>query len=426
MQEGAKRMLRGEGKVLLAVFFVLLFLTPPVSARYTADFFAVDFEPKVVQPGESYTLNVTLKNLGSRQALYVRVEFNPNGTSPIYAIGPMKLQVSAPSPAEEPAPFSYVAKEGDSYRTVTETYFGIIRQEEEIRLSYPIYVQRNTSEGVYPTPLRFLWSEETVFERGEDSVYLNFFVEQPDPALEVEKEVPTFVRSEETFEVDLEIVNTGRTALKNLDVNVSSTNFSAIQSLTPNNFHFEDIAPRRSLPLSLTFITNKNTPTGLYAIPVTLTYESYGGFRKEQTEILSIMVRGFATLDVGAVSTDPIRVEAGKPFTLTVRIENVEEAKAKAVKAWIDLPFLGNHEAFIGELKRDDDAPAIFLLEAGEAGVYPYNLTLSYLDDTGTHQRSESMTLVVYPPRNRSPLFLLFLGAAGGGALLLYWRRKKP
>ena len=123
------------------------------------------------------------------------------------------------------------------------------------------------------------------------------------------------------------------------------------------------------------------------------------------------------------MSTDPTWVVSGESFTLNIKVENVEFEKAKAVKVFIDLPFTGNREAFIGELKRDDDAPAIFVLRAGDPGEYRYKARIEYLDDTGRQALEENLVLIVYPGRGGpSPLLL-----AGLGALILIgyllWRR---
>lgn len=394
--------------ILLAI--LLLAAVPPAHANLP-DFYVMDYNPKIVEPGETYNLTIVLKNLGTRRASYVKVDLNFNETSPIYPLGGMKAYVGDPKPARES---TLVAGEG---------YFGIIHQGDEVHISFPIYVKRNTSEGAYSTELTFRWFQETEFEKGYQGVTLVMYVKKVDPALEMEKALPAYVKPERDFPVGIKLLNTGNVGLKNLDVNVSTGNASTLQSKTPNNFHFEGLMPGESLPLNLTFITNKNTPTGIYTIPINLRFESYGGFIKEQTETLPIMVRGFATIDIGGVGTDPIRVVSGESFTLNIKVENVEFEKAKAVKVFIDLPFTGNREAFIGELKRDDDAPAIFVLKAGEPGEYRYKVRIEYLDDTGRQALEENLILVVYPGRGGlSPLaigglvFFLLVG-------YLLWRR---
>lgn len=394
--------------ILLAV--LLLAAIPPVHANLP-DFYVMDYSPKVVEPGGTYNLTITLKNLGVRRASYVKVDLNSNETSPIYPLGGMKIFVGDPKPARES---TMVAGEG---------YFGIVHQGEAINITFPIWVERNTSEGAYPTPLNFRWFLETEFEKGGQDVSLVMYVKKSDPAVEMEKALPAYVKPERDFPVGVKLVNTGNVGLKNLDVNVSTSNASTLQSKTPNNFHFEGLMPGESIPMNLTFIINKNTPTGIYPIPINLRFESYSGFVKEQTETLPIMVRGFATIDIGGVSTDPIRIVSGESFTLDIKVENVEFEKAKAVKVSIDLPFTGNREAFIGELKRDDDAPAIFILRAGDPGEYKYKVRIEYLDDTGRQALEENLVLVVYPGRGGpGPLTI-----GGLGVLLLIgyllWRR---
>jgi hypothetical protein len=92
------------------------------------------------------------------------------------------------------------------------------------------------------------------------------------------------------------------------------------------------------------------------------------------------------------------------------------------VAANVDLPMTGTKEAFIGKIKPGNDAPAIFMLDGGEGGTYPYTVTITYTDDTGTHTVTRPLTLRISPADGSGillPLGVLFL--LGGFIGYRYW-----
>jgi uncharacterized membrane protein len=107
------------------------------------------------------------------------------------------------------------------------------------------------------------------------------------------------------------------------------------------------------------------------------------------------MMKGVAELGFVSVDTNPPRLLENTPFDLTVRIENTGTGEAKQVSAKVDLPTEGTKESFIGKIQPGNDAPALFLLEGAKSGNYPYNLTITYTDDMGTHTQTRQMNLRV-------------------------------
>ena len=53
-------------------------------------------------------------------------------------------------------------------------------------------------------------------------------------------------------------------------------------------------------------------------------------------------------------------------------------------------PMSGGKEAYVGKIEPNNDAPAVFSLQAGDPGNYAYNLTVEYQDDYGVHTKTET------------------------------------
>lgn len=96
------------------------------------------------------------------------------------------------------------------------------------------------------------------------------------------------------------------------------------------------------------------------------------------------------------VKTDPSRINSGAEMSLTIRIENSGTGDAKSVRAIVDVPFQGTKTAFLGKIGPDEDAPAVFNLQADEAGNYKYKLTVVYEDDLGDHEQQQDLDITIY------------------------------
>jgi hypothetical protein len=203
------------------------------------------------------------------------------------------------------------------------------------------------------------------------------------------------------------------------EVTLKIENVSA--TVAPKNtdfYHLGSIPAGEMKTVNLVLLSDKNTPSGLTKIPVTIQYNALDGTAQTQVTSIDVLFKGQAELGFVTVDTNPARLTEGTPFDLTIRIENTGTGEAKQVSATVDLPVEGKKEAFIGKIKPGNDAPAIFLLEGAKAGNIPYLLTINYTDDMGEHTMTREMNLRV-PPTDMSGtiitllILLLILGAVG-------------
>lgn len=242
------------------------------------------------------------------------------------------------------------------------------------------------------------------------------------PAITVARTVPDQVVPGESFSLGLVLTNVGGARARDLSVQVS-TNDSLV-SLTPEHYYFESLEPGEEVGLDLTFSTDRKTPTGIQQVPIALAYRVPDTTKTNMTETVGVQVKGRAEMGIASLSTDPPRLAAGDPFTLIIRIENTGTDDANSVRATIDLPFEGNKEAFVGTIEPDNDAPAVFLLRAGEAGDRPYRLTVTYQDDWGEHAAEEDLGLTVEATDRSGLLIALAVLVVAAVAAFLWMRRR--
>ncbi|OPX64023.1 MULTISPECIES: COG1361 S-layer family protein [unclassified Methanoregula] len=240
---------------------------------------------------------------------------------------------------------------------------------------------------------------------------------QKQAILILESSLPASVNPGDDIPVTLTMKNAGQ--LMADDVTLKLVNVSTdVAPKSTDLYHLGTIGAGSEKTLNIALLSDKDAKSGLVRVPVTVSYNALDGSVVTEQTGIDIMMKGKAELGFVSVDTSPPRLTEGTPFDLTIRVENTGTGEAKQVSATIDLPVEGKKEAFIGKIKPGNDAPVIFLLEGAQGGNHPYNLTITYTDDMGTHTMTRQMNLRV-PPTDMTGtivvllIVLVILGFAG-------------
>jgi hypothetical protein len=194
--------------------------------------------------------------------------------------------------------------------------------------------------------------------------------------------------------VTLTVSNAGQTLADDVILRIENVSGTVAPKIS-DSYHLGSISAGGQKTIDLAFLSDKKTQAGLVRVPVTISYNAIDGSERTQVTGIDLMMKGVAELGFVSVDTNPPRLLENTPFDLTVRIENTGTGEAKQVSAKVDLPTEGTKESFIGKIQPGNDAPALFLLEGAKSGNYPYNLTITYTDDMGTHTQTRQMNLRV-------------------------------
>ena len=233
--------------------------------------------------------------------------------------------------------------------------------------------------------------------------------------------IPDSVQPGDEIPVTLNVRNDGQLLADEVTVRIENGS-TTIAPRNTNLYHLGMISGGQQKSVDLILVSDRKTSSGLARIPVTLDYTGVDGEVYERTTSIDIQFEGQAELGFVSVDTSPRRVAEGQPFDLAIRIENTGTGEAKQVAATVDLPMTGTRQAFIGKIKPGNDAPAIFMLDGGKGGTYSYNITIAYVDDTGSHTLTRTMSIRVLPSEGAGimlPLGGIFL--IGGFLGYRYW-----
>lgn len=394
----------------IILLFLAIVMLPAVSA-VGADFYVTDVAPKQVMPGETTTLNITLKNLGSEYAVYLRGILDPDSKSPVRAVGPSKKYLTRADAAQK------------SYE-----YYGLVLQTAEIMLQYPVYVDENASVGTYSVPLKLVWEDAERKEQNQ-TVYVGITL-YGTPVLSIASiaTLPSRIYADSEFNLSTKIENIGTYKARAVQARLAFP-----KEFTGERTAFIGTIERdKTSAATYNLKVSKNAANKAYDFSLQISYLDENGVRKITEKNFEVYVseRGEIDLEIAGITTSPSKIYPGKDFTLSVQVENVGKQDAKAVKVQLAAmkEFTGERTSFLGSLKQDDTSTAIFDLTTAkdaEPGSYDIEMEISYLDALGTeHFEKKHFGLAVAEPRGTIPYTLI-----GAGAVILlgliYLKRRR-
>lgn len=392
---------------------VLLVLFPfPVHAANPSVIVA-DFEvtPPVLQPGDIGTITATIKNTAS--IANIRENIQSAGSETITSTD---INVNIESVQLESKDVEVIS---GNYKQVGE-----IGPGQSIPITF--LIRAPAKDGIY---FPEIWIDVTNGESVRQPIPVNVNTQialLKKPALTALKTIPDGVNPGDDFPVRVILNNNGLSRADQIMVVVNSSSPS-ITPKTPNTYHVDTLLKGENVSLDMVFSSDKKAPIGLNPVLLTITYANPDGTITTQTETLGIHVKGKAKIGIASVSMDPERIKKGDQVSLIIRLENTGTDNANSVKASIDLPMSGGKDAYVGKIEPNNDAPAVFALQAGNPGTYPYNLSVQYEDDYGVQTRNETLQMTVNDGDSTGLIvaILLVLIIGGGGGYWYFVHRKK-
>lgn len=400
----------GTIAVLFVLFGLAVVFFPPVQAAGAPTVTITDYKvtPSVLMPDSIGTITVTIRNTASSSTFRESI-----GTSPDYAGTTYTTDVNVN--------IENIHLEENGIVVLTEDFdrIGELGPGQSTTITFSI--RAPSKSGMY---FPEVWVDTTGGTSTRYPIPVNVNTAsgiQKRAILILESSLPGSVNPGDEIPVTLTMKNAGQLLAD--DVTIKLVNVSNdVAPKSTDLYHLGDIGPGAEKAVTVTLLSDRDARSGLVRVPVTISYNALDGTPVSEQTGIDIMMKGRAELGFVSVDTSPPRLTEDTPFDLTIRVENTGTGEAKQVSATIDLPVEGKKEAFIGKIKPGNDAPVIFLLEGAKGGSHPYNLTITYTDDMGTHTMTRPMNLRV-PPGDMTGtiVILLIVLVVIGYAGYRYW-----
>lgn len=392
---------------------VLFLLIIPLSAESpTVMVGDYTITPAVLQPGNVGTITAIIRNTASTSTIREYSGIQSGGTFESTKDTDIGVNIES------------IQLDSKDMEVISGNYkrIGVIGPGQSIPITF--LIRAPAKDGIY---FPEIWIDVTGGQSVRQPVPVNVNTQialLKKPALTVLKTVPSSIHPGDEIPVRVVLTNDGLSRADEITVVVNATTTS-ITPKTPGTYHIGQLARGENATLDMVFFSDKKTPLGLNRVLLTLTYANADGSLNTQNEVLGVPVRGSAKIGIASLSTDPVRIKKGDPVSLVIRLENTGTDDANSVKAIIDLPMTGSHDAYVGTIEPGTDAPAVFSLQAAGSGTFTYNLSVQYEDDYGIRTQNETLRLTVLDGDATGPVLLGLLAVLiGAGAGYWYFVRK--
>ncbi len=136
---------------------------------------------------------------------------------------------------------------------------------------------------------------------------------------------------------------------------------------------------------------DEHASPGTYVIKTTLSYKN----SVRNYNISFDVIGEKAELGIASLKTNPILPKEGDTVELTMRVENTGDGTAKSIEVYMDHPFQGLKQSFIGALNSDEDGPAVLTFVVEDYGEFEFPVIISYYDDFGKKEIETKINLDV-------------------------------
>lgn len=212
------------------------------------------------------------------------------------------------------------------------------------------------------------------------------------------------------FVVSLNITNIGSGQARQIKIQSDSTNFVALGSSIKT---LDSLAPNDTKSVEFSFLSSSSLEANSYTIPIRFSYlDDQGNFINSSQNLgLRVVNKGYVSIKTIKVvsNSGSSSISPDQSFTIIIRLENVGKGTADSVSANLECPFTSEKKAFLGQLKKDEDAPVVFDTVSKTSGNFQCNLTVSYKDDTGSYNLNDKFDVQVKSPEYLGMFIVLFI-----------------
>ncbi len=398
----------------VAILMIITLLTSSASAAVVSgnthlEVSVSEITPNPARPGEDLLIKINIENTGNDPAENVKIGI------------------------EELDPFIFTYSTSGVYGsgTNTERIFQIeqISQRAKVELNFHFRVDERATSGVRQLEFTIVDGNGVSFSKripirveGNPDVVLMGTVITPTNG--ENSSVDALVPGQE-FYLRTTVKNAGNGNAKNVRVILDLNGSSPLIPLEDNVRFFESLKTGSSENLSFKLLLGSNAEVQPYKIPLRITASNEAeDFQINKAQEIGVNVLNQANINIASLKFDPQMPVKGQQVSMVLRLENVGEGEARFVKASLEgLEGSGSTKAFLGRLKKDDDAPAVFTFIPDKAGDQEVTLLVEYEDDFGEHQLSEDLTFNV--DRQTGSIIPIVLGAVLILAAAVFYMKKK-
>ena len=231
-------------------------------------------------------------------------------------------------------------------------------------------------------------------------------------------DVVTSIEPGKQADVGFIVTNRGQATFSDVKVSLL-TNISL--SIADNSLYLGNLRPGESRQVTFSVRADRALASGIY--PMTIIIDAA---EKSQREAAALVVDGIPDLRGAGVTTDVEQVISGKPFSVSIQLENIGTGSARSVRATLlEEKVIGIRESFMGTIDADDTDTAIFDLTTTKLGDNEFSVLVGYEDNNGNAYSKTVKAAVYVHAANNNLGVIAFLALAVAISYYIYRRKRK-
>ncbi|HEY9206326.1 MAG TPA: COG1361 S-layer family protein [Candidatus Methanoperedens sp.] len=378
-------------KIIMAAALMLVFITLPANAEL--EIVLDSISPQPVEPGQDFLLSVNLAN-GNTEVKAVTLEILPDS--------PMILK--------------------DEKDRVVDA--GNIIKYSAFAKIYNLHIDPHAHSGEYDIDFRTSWLDNDQMRKTNKTIKV---VVRGIPQLAISNITinPEHISPQDTFDLAFTVSNEGSGIARDILVGAATAGLPFVTDGVDTKV-IKALEPGESNRLNYYVMVKDKADISSYSLPIKMEYKDENGKNISSQSLVGVKVLGSAKLSIASIKTEPQNPAKDELVTVTMRIENSGTGDAKSAKMIVTIPFEGNKTVFLGKIKPNDDAPAVFTFKASESGNVPFSVTSEFEDDLGVHTQTWALNQYVYGGNgNNIAASAGVLAIVGGTTAFFLFRRKK-
>lgn len=196
--------------------------------------------------------------------------------------------------------------------------------------TYSLHIDSLAVSGAYEVEFQALWLSNDQ-QRETNKTFKVMVRGVPQLAISNTIIEPEIISPGNNFNLNFSVSNNGTGIASAIRVTSLIENLPFI-SIGTNTRIIEKLSPASSKKLEYRLLAKDNAEPASYSVPIRLDYQSEDGGNFSSSELVGVNVLGKGRLNIAGINTNPSRIEKGNYLTLTIRIENAGNGKAKSVK----------------------------------------------------------------------------------------------
>ncbi len=341
----------------------------------------VNQNPDPVQPGSYADVKFGITNYGmsSVDALYVRADSN----YPFTVVGEDSKQISGLASVQ------------------TDSNMQIIH--------FLVQVNKDAYPGKVPLTVEYSTDKKSWVKK---TFYISIGSSGDKVLIESTKTTPEVVQPGKEVKVSINLENYGNSLVKDVHL---SMDLSSLQGIfapvnTPTNKDLPFISPKQSVESNFTLILSPNAKSGVYSLPISITYDDSEGKLHEIHDLVGIVVGGKPSITIQLVNNPEFIV--GRKGELTFKVVNSGILDSKFVKVTLPQTKAFDVESpesqYVGDIDSDDYETVTYNIKPNEQGNINIPVKITAYDALGNeYNYTENINIRVYSEEEARKLGLI-------------------